>query len=126
MMSRTVRYFKMMYIVAGILLSNEDICHTVDAMQISPRGEIKEKLQQHLVRATQRSAVKENIKEHPPVKRRWLPRLSLSEMMDRIKNRIRPQWPAFNIWALPNYVIDFSTNLICRKLIINSDCDIIY
>ncbi|XP_013114933.1 uncharacterized protein LOC106092592 [Stomoxys calcitrans] len=125
MMSRTVRYFKMFYIVAGILLSNEDICHTVDAMHISPRVEVMEKLQKQTARKVQQPAIEDKAMPAKKVKT-WLPRLSFSTMMDRIKNRMRPQWPAINLWAFPNYVIEYSTNLLCRKFIINSDCDVIY
>uniref|UniRef100_T1PIF0 Fe2+ transport protein n=1 Tax=Musca domestica TaxID=7370 RepID=T1PIF0_MUSDO len=132
MMSRTVRYFKLIYMAAGILMSNADICETVDSIQIAPRVEMKEKQQQQqLAKKKSRLA----IEDKPSVEKKsangsggggWLPKLSLTNMVDRIKTRIRPHLPDFSLWALPSYVIDFSTNLICRKFIINSDCDVIY
>ncbi|XP_061395952.1 uncharacterized protein LOC133331585 [Musca vetustissima] len=119
MMSRTVRYFKLIYMAAGILMSNADICETVDSIQIAPRVEMKDKQQQQIVKKTHRYAIED-------AGDGWLPRLSLTEMVDRIKSRIRPHLPGFSLWTLPNIVIDYSTNLICRKFIINSDCDLIY
>ncbi|XP_073835870.1 uncharacterized protein [Musca autumnalis] len=137
MMSRTVRYFKLIYMAAGILMSNADICETVDSIQIAPRVEMKEKNQQPINKNQQlKKTSRYAIEDKPEVEKKsvgrgggsttWLLKLSLAEMVDRIKSRIRPHLPGFSIWSLPNYVIDYSTNLLCRKFIINSDCDVIY
>ncbi|KAI9587046.1 hypothetical protein GQX74_002893 [Glossina fuscipes] len=44
MISHTVRYFKLMYIVGGILVSNKEICETVDQIEIATRVQVRNKL----------------------------------------------------------------------------------
>ncbi|XP_065360675.1 uncharacterized protein LOC135954431 [Calliphora vicina] len=128
-MSRTVRfscyrYFKVIYIVAGILLSNEDICETVDQIQIAPRVEMKEKIShQQTTKKVQRLAVSE---KKSALSSSWYHKFNVFRMLNRIKSRIRPQWSAFSVWTIPNYFIQCSSNLLYRTFVINSDCDLIY
>ncbi|XP_023293587.2 uncharacterized protein LOC111676832 isoform X1 [Lucilia cuprina] len=128
MMSRTVRfscrYFKLMYIVAGILLSNEDICETVDQIQIAPRVEMKEKFPlQQAAKKVQRLEISEN-KTSP--NQCWYHKLNVFRVVSSLKRRLRPQWSAFSLWTIPNYFIQCSSNLLCRTFVISSDCDVLY
>ncbi|XP_067645488.1 uncharacterized protein [Eurosta solidaginis] len=113
MMSRTFRYFKLMYIVAGILMSNEKVCESVDKMQITPRVEVRQILQPKRV-----------YKGVENVSRNWL-RSSYCFIVSRIKHRISPLLSIFNVWTIPNYLIACSTNFLSKQFI-GSDCDMIY
>ncbi|KAM7356692.1 uncharacterized protein ACRADG_002338 [Cochliomyia hominivorax] len=124
-MSRTVRYFKLIYIVAGILMSNADICETVDQIQITPRVDRKEKIQKQ--QQAKNNLQQLQITEKKSSLRNFLYRkFNIFQMLNRIKSRIRPQWSAFSIWTIPNFFIECSTNLLYRTFVINSDCDVIY
>ncbi|XP_053956834.1 uncharacterized protein LOC128862303 [Anastrepha ludens] len=113
MMSRTFRYFKLMYIVAGILMSNEKVCQSVDQMQITPRVEVKKILKPQKV-----------YKGVENVSRNWF-RSSYCFIVSRIKRRVSPLLSIFNIWTIPKYLVDCSTNYI-NKQFIGNDCDMIY
>lgn len=110
MMSRTVRYFKLIYIVAGILMSREDVCDTVDQIKIAPRVEVFNSLRPISVyRGFERALVL-----------RWRKHFS------GIKRRLKPVFEGFSIWTVPNYLLDFSTQYISNMLIMDSDCNMIY
>ncbi|XP_011212895.2 uncharacterized protein LOC105232771 [Bactrocera dorsalis] len=113
MMSRTFRYFKLMYIVAGILMSNEKVCESVDKMQITPRVEVKEILQPKKV-----------YKGVEKASRNWF-RSSYCYIVSGIKQRVSPLLSIFNIWTIPNYLVECSANFISKQFIGN-DCDMIY
>lgn len=115
MMSRTVRYFKLMYIVAGILMSREDVCETVDQIQIAPRVDVFEKLQPARVyRGVERLLAQ-----------RWRKGFDLFYLR-RLRRRLQPLLDALSIWTIPSYLLDRSTQYISGKLIIDSNCDMIY
>ncbi|CAD7004159.1 uncharacterized protein LOC101457073 [Ceratitis capitata] len=113
MMSRTFRYVKLVYIVAGILMSNEKVCESVDKMQITPRVEVKEILQPKNVYKGVEKASKN-----------WF-RSSYCYIVNGIKRRITPLLSIFNIWTIPKYLLDYSANVISKQFI-GSDCDLIY
>ncbi|XP_017491177.1 PREDICTED: uncharacterized protein LOC108379343 [Rhagoletis zephyria] len=113
MMSRTFRYVKLIYIVAGILMSNEKVCESVDKMQITPRVEVKQILQPKKV-----------YKGVEKASRNWF-RSSYCFIVSRIKQRAAPLLSIFNIWTIPNYLVDCTTNFISKQFI-GSDCDMIY
>ncbi|XP_034483092.1 uncharacterized protein LOC117788434 [Drosophila innubila] len=145
MISHTVRVFKLMYIVAGILISNEEICDTVDRIQIAPRVEMKPELEQR----GQRDLILAKADGSPGSKRRrkvsvtglagGMVRGVTSQVTSRMSNRISwlhkvplviEQWRAlalsFTIWTIPNILMDCTSSYIRKKFFINSDCDMIY
>ncbi|KAM8710173.1 hypothetical protein ACLKA7_016896 [Drosophila subpalustris] len=154
MISHTVRVFKLMYIVAGILISNEEICDTVDRIQIAPRVEMKPELdgQRDLTLAkADGSGSGGGGGGSPSSKRRrkvsvtglagGMVRGVTSQVTSRISrsNRISwihkvplviEQWRAlalsFTVWTIPNILMDYTSSYIRNKFFINSDCDMIY
>lgn len=113
--------------MAGILLSNEEICETVDKIQIATRVEMKEKPNhQNAVKKVQRPDVEQLSKPTTGLGKCWYRKFYMFDMLNRLKRRVRPQWRTFSLWTIPNYFIERSTNLLYRKFIINSDCDVIY
>ena len=113
--------------MAGILLSNEEICETVDKIQIATRVEMKEKPNhQNAVKKVQRPDVEQLSKTNTGLGKCWYRKFVMFDMLNRLKRRVRPQWQTFSLWSIPNYFIECSTNLLYRKFIINSDCDVIY
>lgn len=116
-----------MYIVAGILMSNADICETVDQIQIAPRVEMKEKvLQPANKKLSQQLEVAEKKRKSSSLCNFLYNKFKIFQVLNSIKSRIRPQWSAFSIWTIPNFFIECSTNLLYRTFVINSDCDVIY
>jgi len=134
-----------MYIVAGILISNEEICDTVDRIQIAPRVEMKPELEQR----GQRDLILTKSDGSPNSKRRrkvsvtglagGMVRGVTSQVTSRMSNRISwlhkvplviEQWRAlalsFTIWTIPNILMDCTCSYIRKKFFINSDCDMIY
>ncbi|XP_022232003.2 uncharacterized protein LOC111080602 [Drosophila obscura] len=165
MMSHTVRVFKMMYIVAGILISNAEICNTVDRIQIAPRVDLKPEWpeQRALNSAGSRtgsrsgslsrsnSSSSSGSGEETGDRKRRGRRLSVSglaggvvrgvtsQVSKRVGQRfgwlydmrlILQQWRAlalgFNLWTIPNFLVECVTSYMSKKLLINSDCDMIY
>ncbi|EDV95644.1 uncharacterized protein LOC6558631 [Drosophila grimshawi] len=149
MISHTVRVFKLMYIVAGILISNEEICDTVDRIQIAPRVEMKPELEPERGQLQQRGE-----KDSPRSKRRR--KVSVTELAggvvrgvtskvtskvitSRLGSRLSwvydvPQilgkWRSlalsFTVWTIPNWLMEYTSSYISRKFFLNSDCDLIY
>ncbi|XP_068142010.1 uncharacterized protein [Drosophila tropicalis] len=149
MISHTVRVFKLMYIVAGILISNEEICDTVDRIQIAPRVEMKPEFDQR--RALTSPSSPRDGEEQPSSKSSKKRRVSVtglaggmvrgvtSQVTKRVGNRfgwlydvrlILQQWRtlalSFNLWTIPNFLMECSTSYISKKFFLNSDCDLIY
>ncbi|XP_017842632.1 uncharacterized protein LOC108599931 [Drosophila busckii] len=145
MISHTVRVFKLMYIVAGILISNEEICDTVDRIQIAPRVEMKSPVDAN---ALQQRALTDS-DGSPNSKRKR--KVSVSSLagdvvrgvtstvtsrvgsrfgwLDELRLRLQ-QWHAlalsFTVWTIPNLLLEYTSSYIGRKLFMNSDCDMIY
>ncbi|KAH8301991.1 hypothetical protein KR044_001603, partial [Drosophila immigrans] len=138
------RVFKLMYIVAGILISNEEICDTVDRIQIAPRVEMKPELEQRDL-----TLAKAKADGSPSSKRRrkvsvtglagGVVRGVTNQVTSRVSNRISwlhkvpliiDQWRAlalsFTVWTIPNILMEYTSSYISRKFFINSDCDMIY
>jgi len=134
-----------MYIVAGILISNEEICDTVDRIQIAPRVEMKPELEQR----GQRDLILAKADGSPSSKRRRkvsvtglagdVVRGVTSQVTNRMSNRISwlhkvplviQQWRAlalsFTVWTIPNILMEYTSSYIRKKFFINSDCDMIY
>ncbi|BFF99579.1 uncharacterized protein DMAD_07442 [Drosophila madeirensis] len=165
MMSHTVRVFKTMYIVAGILISNAEICDTVDRIQIAPRVDLKPAWEQRALGSggassgsRSRSHSRSNSgsgsgsssgEESGERKRRRRVSVSglaggvvrgvTSQVTKRVGHRfgwlsdvrlILQQWRqlalSFNLWTIPNFVVECVTSYMSKKLLINSDCDMIY
>ncbi|EDV50112.1 uncharacterized protein LOC6543859 [Drosophila erecta] len=158
MMSHTVRVFKMMYIVAGILISNAEICDTVDRIQIAPRVDLKPELcltsggnspgSRSRTHSRQNSGSASASEEGSPTKKRRVSvsgiaggvvRGVTSQVSKRVGHRfvwlsdirlILKQWRllalSFNLWTIPNFVLQCLTSYMSKKLLINSDCDMIY
>ncbi|XP_030385062.1 uncharacterized protein LOC115632172 isoform X2 [Scaptodrosophila lebanonensis] len=144
-----------MYIVAGILMSNEEICDTVDRIQIAPRVEVKPEIeaskpskakQQRALTAAGAGAGAGDTSVSRPRKRIGVIALA-SRIVRRATSRItrRLTWPwmhkydvrlvlkqwrtmshAFDMWTIPNYLIEYTSSYISKKFFINSDCDMIY
>lgn len=138
-----------MYIVAGILISNEEICDTVDRIQIAPRVEMKNELEH---RGSRRGALKEDSDSPKSKRRRKVSVTGLaggvvrgvtskvtSQVTSRMGNRcswlndlplIVAQWRklalSFTVWTIPNWLLEYTSSYISRKFFINSDCDMIY
>ncbi|XP_016934981.2 uncharacterized protein [Drosophila suzukii] len=163
MMSHTVRVFKMMYIVAGILISNAEICDTVDRIQIAPRVDLKPEFDQKYLtsggnspgnrsrthsRQNSGSGSGSGSEDGTPTKRRRVSvsgiaggvvRGVTSQVSKRVGHRfvwlsdirlILKQWRvlalSFNLWTIPNFFVQCLTSYMSKKLLINSDCDMIY
>ncbi|XP_016971957.1 uncharacterized protein LOC108039450 [Drosophila rhopaloa] len=161
MISHTVRVFKMMYIVAGILISNAEICDTVDRIQIAPRVDLKPEFDQKYLtsggnspgsrsrtHSRQNSGSGSGSEEGAPTKRRRVSvsgiaggvvRGVTSQVSKRVGHRfvwlsdirlILQQWRvlalSFNLWTIPNFLVQCLTSYMSKKLLINSDCDMIY
>ncbi|TDG53390.1 hypothetical protein AWZ03_000205 [Drosophila navojoa] len=148
MISHTVRVFKLMYIVAGILISNEEICDTVDRIQIAPRVEMKNELEH---RGSRRS-LKEDSGSPQSKRRRKVSVTGLagdvvrgvtSKVTNQVTSRmgtrcswlydvphIVAQWRklalSFTVWTIPNWLLEYTSSYISRKFFLNSDCDMIY
>ncbi|KAH8395657.1 hypothetical protein KR222_005778, partial [Zaprionus bogoriensis] len=144
------RVFKLMYIVAGILISNEEICDTVDRIQIAPRVEMKQQLelkrgQSGELQLSQQSGAGGS----PSAKRRrkvsvtglagGVVRGVTQQVTSRVSNRfswlaklpqVLAQWRAlalsFTVWTIPNYLMEYTSSYISRKFLLNRDCDMIY
>lgn len=112
-----------MYIVAGILVSNEEICDTVDRIKIAPRVEMKEAAYQYSTKKVHRLEISG---KKSAIRKRWYHKLNVFQLLFRIKSSIRLQWQALSIWTIPNFFIERSTNLLCRTFVISSYCDDIY
>ncbi|XP_001352871.2 uncharacterized protein [Drosophila pseudoobscura] len=164
MFSHTVRVFKMMYIVAGILISNAEICDTVDRIQIAPRVDLKPEFEQRALtfggnsgsrsgsrsRSHSRSNSGSSSGEESGERKRGR-RVSVtglaggvvrgvtSQVSKRVGHRfgwlydvrlILQQWRSlalsFNLWTIPNFIVECVTSYMSKKLLINSDCDMIY
>ncbi|XP_064543369.1 uncharacterized protein LOC135431896 [Drosophila montana] len=155
MISHTVRVFKLMYIVAGILISNEEICDTVDRIQIAPRVEMKPEPEQRGGGGGGVAARPERSDYSPKSKRRrkvsvtglagGMVRGVTSKVTSQVTSRIRMgtrctwlysmplilgQWRnlalSFTLWTIPNWLLEYTSSYISRKFFINSDCDMIY
>ncbi|KAH8303537.1 hypothetical protein KR018_001724, partial [Drosophila ironensis] len=159
----SIRVFKMMYIVAGILISNAEICDTVDRIQIAPRVDLKPEFDQRSLgssgslsgsRSRTHSRSSSGCGSGPedgsprPTRRRRLSvsgiaggvvRGVTSQVTKRVGRRlgwlsdlqlILKQWKAlalsFNMWTIPNFFVECLTSYMSKKLLINSDCDLIY
>lgn len=141
------RVFKLMYIVAGILISNEEICDTVDRIQIAPRVEMRQQLE--LKRGQSDGALAEKKAGSPSSKRRrrvsvtglagGVVRGVTNQVTSRVSNRfswlsklpqLLGQWRAlahsFTVWTIPNFVLEYTSGFISRRFFLNSDCDMIY
>ncbi|XP_037939880.1 uncharacterized protein LOC119673173 [Teleopsis dalmanni] len=118
MMSRTVRYFKMMYIVAGILLSNEEVCETVDQIQITPRVEVKD-----LAQPKKLQRKEEKVSKTPKT---WYQKMDVFLLLPKLKRVLTPMLGAFSIWTIPKLVLDYSSGYISKKFVLDGDCDMIY
>ncbi|KAH8365909.1 hypothetical protein KR093_007158 [Drosophila rubida] len=139
------RVFKLMYIVAGILISNEEICDTVDRIQIAPRVEMKPEPEQR----DQTLASGKADGGSPTTKRRRKVSVTMlaggmvrgvtSQVTSRVSSRISwlhkvpliiDQWRAlalsFTVWTIPNILMEYTSSYISKKFFINSDCDMIY
>ncbi|KAH8408266.1 hypothetical protein KR215_001465, partial [Drosophila sulfurigaster] len=138
------RVFKLMYIVAGILISNEEICDTVDRIQIAPRVEMKRvELEQRDLTLTNKSDASPTTKRRRKVSVTGLAggmvRGVTSQVTSRVSNRISwlqkvpliiAQWRAlalsFTVWTIPNILMEYTSSYVSKKFFINSDCDMIY
>ncbi|EDW68456.1 uncharacterized protein [Drosophila virilis] len=154
MISHTVRVFKLMYIVAGILISNEEICDTVDRIQIAPRVEMKPEPEQRGggIGGIGGVATRPE-RDSPKSKRRrkvsvtglagGMVRGVTSKVTSQVTSRmgahcswlynmplILGQWRrlalSFTVWTIPNWLLEYTSSYISRKFFINSDCDMIY
>lgn len=135
-----------MYIVAGILISNEEICDTVDRIQIAPRVEMKPEMEQ---RGQRDLTLAKADGSSPSSKRRrkvsvtglagGMVREVTSQVTSRMSNRVSwlhkvplviEQWRAlalsFTVWTIPNILMEYTSSYIRKKFFINSDCDMIY
>lgn len=133
------RYFKLVYIVAGILLSNDDICDTVDKIRIAPHVEIKEKSSNHQQQQfqsvsssrasspTHRAITSGDQKKSYGVNKAldncWFRKINIFHIARKLRNNFRPYWRNFSVWTIPNYLLEYSTHLLYRKF---SDDDLIY
>ncbi|KAH8373748.1 hypothetical protein KR009_007051, partial [Drosophila setifemur] len=159
------RVFKMMYIVAGILISNAEICDTVDRIQIAPRVDLKPEFDMRALgnggsnsrsgsrsrtHSRSNSGCGSGVEEGSPrpTRRRRVSvsgiaggvvRGVTSQVTKRVGHRlgwlsdlrlILQQWRAlalsFNLWTIPNFCVSCITSYMSKKLLINSDCDLIY
>lgn len=145
------RVFKLMYIVAGILISNEEICDTVDRIQIAPRVEMRQQPQLELKRGQSDGALgqKKAGTGSPSSKRRrrvsvtglagGMVRGVTNQVTSRVSNRfswlsklpqLLGQWRAlahsFTVWTIPNFLLEYTSGYISRRFFLNSDCDMIY
>uniref|UniRef100_A0A1A9X2V9 Uncharacterized protein n=1 Tax=Glossina brevipalpis TaxID=37001 RepID=A0A1A9X2V9_9MUSC len=127
MISHTVRYFKLMYIVAGILVSNKEICETVDQIEIAARVQMRDKLKplpqppKKLQHPTLISKGKLKVR----IANCWFPNFDLFNILNGIKSRLS-SYCVINIWTLQEYVVENFINFLHKKIMINSDCDMIY
>ncbi|KAH8339592.1 hypothetical protein KR067_000110 [Drosophila pandora] len=160
----SVRVFKMMYIVAGILISNAEICDTVDRIQIAPRVDLKPGFDQRSSGGSRSNSPGFRSRTHSrsssgfgsgledgspkPTRRRRVSvsgiaggvvRGVTSQVTKRMGRRlgwlsdlrlILQQWRtlalSFTIWTIPNFFVECLTSYMTKKLLINSDCDMIY
>uniref|UniRef100_A0A1B0GCQ5 Uncharacterized protein n=1 Tax=Glossina morsitans morsitans TaxID=37546 RepID=A0A1B0GCQ5_GLOMM len=127
MISHTVRYFKLIYIVGGILVSNKEICETVDQIEIATRVQVRNKLipLPHPAKKLQHPTSIGKGKLKVPITNCWSPNFDLFNILNGIKSRLS-SYCTINIWSLPEYVLECLINFLCTKIMINSDCDMIY
>lgn len=143
-----------MYIVAGILISNEEICDTVDRIQIAPRVEMRQHPQQQqleLKRGQSDGALGSRQKADAAGSTKRRRRVSVTglaggvvrgvtnQVTSRVSNRfswlsklpqLLGQWRSlahsFTVWTIPNFVLEYTSGFISRRYFLNSDCDMIY
>lgn len=139
-----------MYIVAGILISNEEICDTVDRIQIAPRVEMRQH-QLQLKRGQSDGALGSKQKSDAAGSTKRRRRVSVTglaggmvrgvtnQVTSRVSNRfswlsklpqLLGQWRSlahsFTVWTIPNFVLEYTSGFISRRFFLNRDCDMIY
>lgn len=119
------RYFKLVYIAAGILMSNPEICETLDEIKISANVKVQRQ-KKPANKCLESSNTKVSKTASTITQLCKLHKYNLQYLIDGIKESLATTFGHFNLAIAFNLSLDYLSRVICNQLLINSDCDLIY